>query len=641
LRESLLDLDKVAASLRQRLRDLDLETSLLPVDSQVGDSGLSEDAHRLSSEVPFADAVKEKQARAEQNSLVNEESSRQLSEVMHDLDTIRDSLHERLRYGEEALARSSRLTSDIHESVLMAKLIRFDELSHRLETVVRQSARSLNKSVRLELQGGGVAIEQEIHRQLAAPLEHLLRNAIAHGIEQPGLRSVAGKPEQGLIQLHVRIDGNQLKVDVADDGGGVNFQALREMTGGDAIGDEEILDMLLTRDLSTQSRANLDAGRGVGLGSVNQMLKDLNGSLRFRGSDTSGTRICMTIPLQLQINHAVVFECNGSRFGIAANYVRAIENQGLSQSRRENEAILQPGVEPELPTYWLDIDSLIGAVNAKPQRPATARRLLDDDAESEQVIRLEAAGRDVYLQPDRLIGFRDLVTRPLGAQLSSLGLYSGVSMESDGSKVLLLDVAGLVSSESLLVSVAAPATSPTLEKVPSGVAPAQVDTASMTTNELRNFVDDVDFGNTSDAISRGVQTTERPSREVMIVDDSVTLRTYTSGVLESAGLLPLEARDGLEALEALKRMSQPPCLLVVDVEMPRMDGFQLVSAVRELSHCGNLPVVMISSRTGASYRHRAAALGVVAYLGKPYYPEELQSVVENLQLPASNQPLPA
>jgi len=433
--------------------------------------------------------------------------------------------------------------------------------------------------------------------------------------------------------VHVRIDGNQLKVDVADDGSGVNFEALREMMGGEVTRDEEILDLLLTRDLSTQSRANLDAGRGVGLGSVNQMLKDLNGSLRFLGSDISGTRICMSIPLQLQINHAVVFECNGSRFGIAANYVRGVENRG--QSQHENEVPLQQGVAAQSSTHWLDINSLIGAGNAKQVRPATARRLLDDEAESEQVIRLEAAGRSVYLQPDRLIGFRDLVTRPLGAQLSSLGLYSGVSMESDGSKVLLLDVAGLVATERLL------ATAPSLENVSSSVTPAFVDTADMSRNELRNFVDDVDFGTASKASSHGAQTAATPSRDVMIVDDSVTLRTYTSGVLESAGLSPLEARDGLEALEALKRMSQPPCLLVVDVEMPRMDGFQLVSAVRELPHCRNLPVVMISSRTGASYRHRAAALGVVAYLGKPYYPEELQAVVENLQLPVAIRPLPA
>ena len=553
LSESLLDLDKVAASLRQRLRDLDLETSLLPDNTQAGESDRENRDLLYAGETvktegdEAADTSNEKQLSSQQNKLASEESSRQLSEVLHDLDTIRDSLHERLRYGEEALARSSRLTSDIHESVLMAKLIRFDEFSHRLETVVRQSARSLNKLVRLELQGGGVAVEQEIHRQLAAPLEHLLRNAIAHGIEQPATRQAAGKPEQGRILLQVRIDGNQLKVDVTDDGGGVDFAALRKMTGqigaGKEAGDDEILDMLLTRDLSTQSKANFDAGRGVGLGSVNQMLQDLNGNLRFLGSDSSGTRVRMSIPLQLQINHAVVFECNGSRFGIAANYVRAVENQ----SQYESQAQLQHHAETDSRPYWLDIASLTGGADGeKPRRPATAQRLLDDDAESEQVIRLEVNGRSVYLQPDRLVGFRDLITRPIGTQLNSLGLYSGVSMESDGSKVLLLDVASLVSAQGLLSS------SPPVENMSAGVSlslsRASDDTSNMSKGELRQFVDEVDFGNGSDHVA---ETVIKPTRDVMIVDDSVTLRTYTSGVLESAGLSPLEARDGLEALEVL------------------------------------------------------------------------------------------
>jgi len=624
-------------------------------------------------------------------------------------------LHERLRQEGETLSQSSRLTADIHESVLKAKHVRFDTLAQRLRSIVRQAARSLGKHIEFRLQGGAITIDQGIHRQLAAPLEHLLRNAVAHGIEAPDTRLDVGKPEQGLIELHVQLSGNNLKITLRDDGAGVNYERLRELSGDDLATDAQLLARLPEQGLSTRRQTDMLSGRGVGLATAHSLLAVIQGQLAFTRSDSSGTTISISVPLPVQIQHTAVFEINGFQLGITADCVQSVRPAAAMQAvtggfmcletavMATDESRLQAEVDhqPQLDTLYQSLDvariferhhSLDNSPSS--DEPDTASKLLEKENDTVRFLLLDVAGQHTCIKLDKLIGFRDLIVHPPGRQLDSLGFYSGVSQQADGTKVLLLDVLHLIDSNAPLshggVDDAVVSDTQSVAQVvkhseaqsghekntlfehdddtynilssskyddtlsaTDGDADANKSDALDVTQAARKFVDQVDFGDDSEKItqhtsqhhslSTGSPTTDsdgsvekRAGKRVMIVDDSVTLRTYTRGVVESRGLKPIDARDGLEALQALKHVKQPPDLLIVDVEMPRMDGFQLVAAIREIGRYKKMPVVMISSRTGASYRHRAAKLGVVAYLGKPYYPEELSSILDDLGMISSD-----
>ncbi len=692
LRDNLLDLDKSSVMLRQKLRELDLETSVVPAvpghsTSATHNASLDSSSHSTSpadyspdqNTDRFKDEVVDRTT--ERTTLATAEDSRQLSEVLHDLDTIRDALHERLRHEEETLAQTSRLASEIHETVLSARLVRFDTLTHRLQSVVRQAGRALQKEVSFRISGGDASIDRDIHAQLAAPLEHLLRNAVVHGIENPQQRRALGKPPVGLVQVNVSVSGNYLDLDIKDDGGGVDFERLRELSGDNTLDVQTLLARLPQLGQSTRGHTDELAGRGVGLGTVNQSLSQLDGTLQFKSSDPGGTSIHVRIPLQVQLQRAVVFTLGATDFAVPAEFVSAVRTL---PSSIESASAVQ--MFDSYPPY--DLRRLLGMeARSSNAYPGTARQLLENTLSPPRVILMAHDGQRFSLQPDHLVGFRDLVTRPPGRQLASLGIYSGVSLQSDGRQVMVLDARGLMKNfpldspaDNARPGAAANTTTSRVTDTETALySDDPDDTDALALNDsgeplsmddtqqipaqaqshhaTRLFVDTLDFGKETAAARRQLEANKSAGDVsgdiepcVMIVDDSVTLRTYTRDIVTSVGgdakdkRLPfrsIEARDGLEALQALKHMDHPPALLIVDVEMPRMDGFQLVAALRKIERYTKLPVVMISSRTGNSYRHRAAKLGVVAYLGKPYQAEELTGIMQSLGLSNKQQQEPA
>ena len=280
-----------------------------------------------------------------------------------------------------------------------------------------------------------------------------------------------------------------------------------------------------------------------------------------------------------------------------------------------------------------------------------------EDAEAQRIL-IQAEEREIYLQPQRVLGFRDLVTRPLGVQLNSLGVYTGASLQSDGSQIMILDATRLLRRSDSLIShnsgsATGRADSSYVEARQAWQVTDQQQTgnksgnksgnklgnrADLTTAEYRHFVDEIDFDSTdanassSWSVAEDTNVSDTAGNSILIVDDSVTLRTYTCGIVQNNGLSTIEARDGHEALEALKRMSLSPAAMVVDIEMPRMDGFTLVDALRKIDRYKKLPVIMISSRSGTYNRLRARELGVHGFLGKPYREKDLLRLLRQLQL---------
>ncbi len=635
LQKILLDLDRTTASLRQKLRDLDYESAVMPdatllpgadykTEKSSTDANLSavasdsSETTDMDATLGLPDAAGLLDAR-----LHSDEDSRQLTEILHDLDTIRGALHERLRSEEETLASASRLGNDMHESIVQAKLVRFDQLRSRLESTVRQSSRVTGRAAQVHIKGGAIAIDRDVHRKLAAPLEHLLRNAVAHGIEEPAVRQQRDKPETGEIVVSAELEGSDLIVEVSDDGGGIDIDKIRELAGLADATDREVLEKLLGGGISTRISVDMVSGRGIGLESIVDLLREVDAEIEIVSSDANGTCMRMRIPQNVLINHAVVAEFNGCLLGIPANFVRRVISA-------DDLSGLDAAVD------FLDLAALLGLNERQvTETHSSASDWLDSAETDSQRIVIAADGREMYLEPQHVLGFRDLVTRPLGVQLASLGVYTGASLQSDGSQIMVLDATRLMrrhktqSHENNASNKNNPEAVPANidgETFTSGELTAD-DTANLTTSQLRGFVDKIDFGSADPSSGSG-----DTQHSILVVDDSVTLRAYTCGIVQNSGLSTIEARDGYEALEALKHMPEPPAAMVVDIEMPRMDGFTLIAALRKIHRLENLPVIMISSRSGTYNRLRARELGVQGFLGKPYREKDLQRLLSKLQL---------
>lgn len=561
LRDSLIDLDKTTDRLRYKLRDLQKETdsTLAFLESTLSFDTGSETSSDATARLEPADLERFTQRR---------EDARQLSEILADFDAIRARLHDRMRGSEESLSLTSRLGSEIQQSLMRSQLIRFGQHSQRLSSTVRQTAAALDRRVRLELSGSECSIDRGLHKQLLVPLEHLIRNAIAHGIESVEQRVAAGKAEEGVLTIDVRFDGNDLVLCVSDDGAGVDYDSVRQRLRKN-LSDQQVLDALFETGMTTVDKANQYAGRGVGLDVVARTLADNNGAVSIISKLGEGTSVTMRIPQRVVIHQVVLVELEDSVFGIPVNNVHTVV-------ACENEETIEfNGGDYES----FRLSELLGL---------TSSRLAGDKTTS-QAILIEAGERKVALQVNQVPGYRELVARPLGKQVSSLHVYTGGSVLANGRSVLILDLNRL------------------LQDAEQRQATTLSDTAQ----------------NTMGA-------------DILVIDDSVTMRTYADRILTKHGYSTVFARDGIEALERLKDFT--PHLVLLDIEMPRMNGFELLEKMRAHPRLKELPVVIVSSRSSMKHRRRASELGVQSYIVKPYREEELTRLLTRMSLTADTEP---
>jgi len=551
LRDSLIDLDKTTDRLRYKLRDLqkDTDITLSYLENTLDVDGINDATARLEP----ADLERFTRRR---------EDSRQLSEILADFDAIRSKLHERMRASQESLSLTTRIGSDIQQSLMRSQLIRFSQHSQRLSSTIRQTATALSKEVNFELIGGDCAIDRSLHKDLLVPLEHLIRNAIAHGVEEVSQRKKAGKPESGAIEVHVRFDGNDLVVSVNDDGAGVDFDAVREHLGSE-LDDQSVLDALFKTGLTTVSEPNQYAGRGVGLDVVERALSGLSGSVSIESVKGHGTTVTLRIPQRVVVHQVVLVEIEDSVFGIPVNNVHSVVSVTSEDTVLFNEQEYNTSRLSDL----LD-------------HPLKSRKKASQLAN--QAILIEAGNKRVALRVSDVPGYRELIARPLGRQISSMGIYTSGSILSNGQSVLILDLNRLLSQS-------------TIQRT-----------------------------------QRSLQKKQSKSRtgDILVVDDSVTMRTYAERILTAQGYSAVFARDGIEALERMREFT--PDFVLLDIEMPRMDGFELLEKMRTHPSLQDLPVVIVSSRSSMKHRRRANELGVQSYIVKPYREEELIRLLERM-----------
>ncbi len=528
--------------------------------------------------------------------------SRSLAESLHDLFTIRSNLENYASQAETVLIQQARINTELQEGLMRTRMISFATQGARLRHIVRQTARELGKRVELELVGAEVEVDRTVLDRMIGPFEHMIRNALDHGLESEAERKHAGKSVTGHIRIQASHEGSEIVIRFADDGAGLDIAAIRRkaierglMTSSTNLSDDELIQFILVAGFSTASTVTQLSGRGVGMDVVHNEVKQLGGSITVDTRRGVGTTFIIRLPLTLSISQALMVRVSEQLYAIPLSSVVNILEVPVEQLNS-----IQMGRRPIL--NWQDqvypFMHLAVRLGIHPQPPA-GRKV--------PVLLGRSGGRQVAIQVDGLAGTREVVIKPLGAQLAGIEGLGGATILGDGSVVLILDVPGLWLTEE------------GLHVVREQQGEEMVATAVYEVAESGAVVE--------------IKTPAPVRRNaiVMVVDDSITVRKVTQRHLLKRGIDVLLAKDGVDAVEQLR--DQVPDVMLVDIEMPRMDGYELTSRVRSDSRLKQVPIIMITSRAGEKHRDKAFALGVNEYMTKPYQEEELFDRINSL-LPA-------
>lgn len=471
--------------------------------------------------------------------------------------------------------RATDLANRLYDETLASRMRPFEDGVRHFQRNVRDIGRSLGKTVRLDIVGGATSIDRDILDQLDAPLGHLLRNAVDHGIETPEQRRAAGKPAEGLIRLEARHNAGLLQIIVSDDGGGIDIEALRQATLARGLtttetvwdlSEEELLEFLFLPGFSMKATVSDISGRGVGLDAVQAMVRQVRGQVTVTSEPGIGTRFQLQLPLTLSVIRALLVEIDGEPYALPLTAIA----RALRLPRDKIELL-------EGRPHFRHGEQQVGLVTAHEilGRGETAA----DGAELATVIVGE--GDDLYaLIVDRFLGERELVVRPLDPRLAKVKDVSAAALMDDGSPVLILDIEDLIRS---------------MEKLVSG-------------GRLRTL---------ERSVARAGQ---KRRKRVLVVDDSLTVRELERKLLDHHGYEVEVSVDGMDGWNAVR--SDPFDLVVTDVDMPRMDGIELVTLIKRDPGLRNLPVMIVSYKDREEDRRRGLDAGADYYLTKGSFHDE-------------------
>ena len=613
------ELVKVPAELLEGLVNLAGETSIFRgrVEQQVSDVGFTlgemeatiervrDQLRRLDTETQ-AQILSSYQAEAERAGYEDfdplemdrhsqlQQLSRALFESASDLLDLKETLAAKNRDAETLLLQQARVNTELQEGLMRTRMVPFDRLVPRLRRIVRQVAGELGKQVEFHVGNADGEMDRTVLERIVAPLEHMLRNAVDHGIETTDKRRAAGKSEIGNIRLTLGREGGDILLVLADDGGGIRLDAVRRkaierglMDEGSDLSDHEILQFILEAGFSTAEKVTQISGRGVGMDVVHSEVKQLGGSMSIESTLGEGTRFFIRLPFTVSVNRALMVLSGEDLYAIPLNTIEGI----VRVSPYELEALYeQSGSGQDVPRFEYAGQAYelkyLGDLLNNGQQPKLVGQSLPLP-----VILVRSSEHAVAVQVDALAGSREIVVKSLGPQFAGVHGISGATILGDGRVVVILDLLATirVRHAHLLGQVQAP-------RLASPVPAAESDSG-------------------------------RPTL-VMVVDDSVTVRKVTSRLLERNGMNVLTAKDGVDAIAQLQE--HKPDIMLLDIEMPRMDGFEVATLVRHDEHLKDLPIIMITSRTGEKHRERAMGIGVNAYLGKPYQESDLLDNIQKL-----------
>jgi len=504
--------------------------------------------------------------------------SRALAESASDMDSLKGLLQTLTSEADTLLVQQSRVTAELQDGLMRTRMVPFQRHVPRLTRLVRQAAAESGKRAELAVEGASGELDRQVLDKMLPPFEHMMRNAVVHGIEDPARRQVAGKPPTGRITIRLHREGAEMVIDVADDGAGLDVEAIRRkafekglLKPDSKVTDDAIMQLILTPGFSTADRVTQSAGRGVGMDVVANQIKQLGGSLQISSVTGQGTNFMIRLPFTLAITQALIVRTGPEVYALPLPTVEGV----VRIARAELEKLL---AESE-PSYrygeeyyrFRHLGMYLGGQSA---------RLPEDDAYV-PVVLVRAGEHSAALLTDEMIASQEIVVKSIGPQLASIRGISGATILGDGRIVLILDINALVRAGAPVVEL-------------KSAAPAPVD--------------------------------ERPL--ALVVDDSITVRRVTERFLERNGLRVLTAKDGLDAISVLQEAK--PDIILLDIEMPNMDGYEFATHVRNDRRISDVPIIMITSRVGDKHRARAIEIGVNDYLGKPYQDSQLLDAIRRL-----------
>jgi len=498
--------------------------------------------------------------------------SRALSETVEDLSNLGHSLTELSRDTDTLLLQQARVNTDLQDSLLRTRMVKFASRVPRLERVVRQTSHGLGKQAALKVTGGHEDMDRAILERMMSPLEHLLRNAVSHGIEDSNTRLANGKPEAGSISLKLAREGSDIVLTLADDGAGLDRARIRAkavergLVDRDAVvDDDQLYQMILQPGFSTAEELSQVSGRGVGMDVVLTEVKQLGGTLDIGSEPGQGTRFTIRLPFTLAITDSLLVTLGDDIYAVPHSSMDGVVRVPVDELRAiyAGERDVFSYADRDYSVRYLGV--MLGT-----QAPS-----LPDGVRWLPVLLVRSGEHRVAIQVDGLLGNRQVVVKSVGAQLSSVRWFTGGTILADGQIALILDINSLVRRD--------------LTQATQPVQPAAAPAA------------------------KGVS--------VMVVDDSITVRKVTSRLLERHNMQVFTAKDGVDAVTQLQE--QRPDVMLLDIEMPRMDGYELARHMRSTPELSDIPIIMITSRSGEKHRDRAFELGVKRYLGKPYQEGDL------------------
>ena len=521
-----------------------------------------------------------------------QELTRMLAESVGDVASVQRTLQRAVDASEDHLLAQARQTRELQRDLLRTRMLEFESLAERLHRVVRLAAQESGKQVTLDIQGGGIEMDRGILERMTPAFEHLLRNAVAHGIEVPEARVAAAKSATGRIVVTLTQAGNDVSIRFDDDGSGLHLtrirdkaQALGLLPPGDAITEAEAVRLIFTPGFSTASTVSELAGRGIGMDVVSAEVQAVGGRIETQTRSGQGTCFDVVLPLTTAVTQVVMLRSGERTFGLPVALVDAVLSVGLPAWQQSLDGGQFHHDGQALPLYRAAALLQSASQDTSPR------------GRSVSVVIVRSAAQRLALQVDDVLGHQEVVVKHLGPQLARLPGLAGVTVMPSGEVVLIYNPVALAAVHGERVR--AQAESSDAVAIPAPASPAQVPPSPSQTSSLAPLV--------------------------LVVDDSSTVRRVTQRLLQREGYRVALAGDGLQALEQLAL--ETPALVLSDIEMPRMDGFDLVRNLRGDARWAQLPVVMITSRIAHKHREHASALGVHHYLGKPYPEEELLALV--------------
>jgi chemosensory pili system protein ChpA (sensor histidine kinase/response regulator) len=567
---SLEEMDQTVGRLQEQLRRLDIETEAQVVFRQ----------EQLSEQEEFDPLEMDRYSQLQQ-------LSRSLIESASDLKDLKQTLTNKARDAETVLLQQSRINTELQEGLMRSRMVPFSRIVPRLRRIVRQISSELNKEVTIEFDQTEGELDRNMMERMVAPLEHMLRNAVDHGIESAEQRQQIGKPKAGCITLSLSREGSNVLLLLTDDGAGMSVQRIKEkaiqqelMNPDAQLNDQEILQFIFQAGFSTAESVTQISGRGVGMDVVSSEIKQLGGSVDISSTEGQGTQFHIRLPFTVSVNRALMISMGDDRYAIPLNSI-----EGIARIAPDQLADYYSNTESRFHYAGTDYQlQYMGTLLNKEVAPKIKGHQLPVP-----VLLVRSADHSVAIQVDSLHGSQEIVVKTLGVQFSTVQGLSGATIMGDGNVVVILDANAMIRQQYALAA----------------------------TYQLSEPKEE-----------QSVQAIVDRNPLVMVVDDSVTVRKVTTRFLERQGFDVITAKDGVHAIEVLR--DQLPDLMLLDIEMPRMDGFEVARRVRATSTTTHLPIIMITSRTGEKHRETGLAAGANEYMGKPFQEDILLENIHHL-----------